>query len=438
MISDLIIGFFLSILLGAFVGVQREMKLQKSHYQDFAGFRTFTFISVLGYILGYLSFTALKNNTLITFSILGFFMLMSTSYYVLAKKHKKYISEISQITALLTFLIGILISLGEYYFAIVLSIVITTILVLGTSLHNFAKQLNMVEVYATMKFAIISFIILPVLPNKAYGPLDIPGMEVFFLKFFSESSLNEFTIFNFYHIWLMVVFISAITYVGYILMKILGAKRGILLTGVLGGLMSSTVLTSSFSLESKRFKSLANPLLIGIILASSIMFFRIIFEVAIVNANLLPNVLFLSIMGFVGLIIVLYLFTKNTKEHVGEVDQKSPFTLMPAIKFALFFFLIILLTKVFTLTFGDKGIYAIAFFSGFADVDVITLTLSKMALENTITNMTAATGIFIAALSNTIFKAGITYYVGSKELSKSAIYSYIIIVLIGLLSLIFL
>jgi len=438
MFSSLLIGFFLSILLGAFVGVQREMKLQKGHYQDFAGFRTFTFISLLGYILGYLSFEVLKSSALLVASVIGFFILMSVSYFVLTRKYKGYVSEISQITALLTFLIGILVSIQEYYFAIVLSIIISTILVLGTSLHSFAKQLNITEVYATMKFAIITFIILPILPNENYGPLDSPSLSNFFLKFFTEETLKEFAIFNFFHIWLMVVFISAITYVGYILIKIFGARRGILFTGILGGLMSSTILTSSFSLESKRLKALSSPLLIGIILASSIMFFRIIFEVIIVNVALLPEVLFLSLMGFTGLIIVVYLYTRNTKIHVGTVKQKSPFTLIPAIEFAVFFFVIIFLTKMFTIMFGDKGIYFVAFFSGFADVDVITLTLSKMALESQISNLTAATGIFIAAFSNTIFKAGITYYLGSKLLFRKAFISYAIIVIVGLISLFFL
>ena len=438
MISDLFIGIFLSVLLGALVGVQREMKIQKGNYQDFAGFRTFTFICLLGFLIGYLSFEVLNNPYLIIISIFSFFFLLIISYYVLSKKYKNYVSETSQISAMLVFLVGLFISLKMYYVSITVAIVITLFLVLGTSLHNFAKRLNSDEVFATLKFAIISFLILPILPNKSYGFLDVPFLSTILLNFFSYESLKAFEIFNLYHIWLMVVFISGITYIGYILIKVLGSRKGIFVTGVLGGLMSSTALTSSFSIESKKLKTFSSPLAIGITLASSIMFFRIIFEVAIVNWSLLGEVIFLSIMGFVGLLTGLYFYFRNSeKKHNGNFEQKSPFTLGPAIGFALFFLVILFLSKLFTILLGDEGLYLVAFFSGFADVDVITLTLSKLALDGVISNNVAATGIFIAAVANTLFKGAIAYFLGSRKLSKKVLTTFILIILTGLVTLIF-
>jgi uncharacterized membrane protein (DUF4010 family) len=437
MLDDLIVGLFLSIMLGAFIGVQREMKLQKNNYLDFAGFRTFTFISLLGYVIGYISFEVLKNPNLLIFSIVGFFILISISYYTLSIKFKNYVSETSQIVAILTFLIGTLLSLGKdyYYLAVTLTVIVASFLILGNKLHSFAKRISIKEAYATMKFALISAIVLPLLPNQNYGPMDITFLKTILLQFTSEEILIQFSIFNPYQIWFLVVIISAITYIGYILIKIVGANRGLLLTGVLGGLMSSTALTSSFSIDSKRLKNLSNPLAIGIILACSIMFFRIILEVTIVNPFLLPQVIFVSLMGFTGILISSYLLIKTKDGPVGKLDQQSPFTLKPALKFAGLFVLIIFLTQLLTLWLGDSGIYFIAFISGFLDVDAITLTLSKMALENSISNFTAAIGIFIAAVSNTIFKGGIAYYLGSKQLSKIVIYTFFIIIIIGVLSL---
>jgi uncharacterized membrane protein (DUF4010 family) len=437
MLDDLIVGLFLSIMLGAFIGVQREMKLQKNHYLDFAGFRTFTFISLLGYVIGYISFEILKDPTLLIFSIVGFFILISISYYTLSTKFKNYVSETSQIVAILTFLSGTLLSLGKdyYYLAVTLTVTVASFLVLGNKLHSFAKRISIKEAYATMKFALISAIILPILPNQNYGPMDITFLKTILLQFTSEEILIQFSIFNPYQIWFLVVIISAITYIGYILIKIVGANRGLLLTGVLGGLMSSTALTSSFSIDSKRLKNLSNPLAIGIVLACSIMFFRIILEVIIVNPSLLPQVIFVSLMGFTGIIISFYLLIKTKDSHVGKLDQQSPFTLKPALKFAGLFVLIIFLTQLLTLWLGDSGIYFIALISGFLDVDAITLTLSKMALENTISNVTAAIGIFIAAVSNTVFKGGVAYYLGSRQLSKVVIYTFFIIIIIGVLSL---
>jgi uncharacterized membrane protein (DUF4010 family) len=437
MLDDLIVGLFLSIMLGAFIGVQREMKLQKNNYLDFAGFRTFTFISLLGYIIGYISFEILENPNLLIFSILGFFILISISYYSLSIKFKNYVSETSQIVAILTFLTGTILSLGKdyYYLAIAITVIVASFLILGNKFHSFAKSISVQEAYATMKFALISAIILPILPNQNYGPMDITFLKTILLQFTSKEILTQFSIFNPYQIWFLVVIISAITYIGYILIKIVGANRGLLLTGVLGGLMSSTALTSSFSIDSKRLKNLSNPLAIGIILACSIMFFRIILEVIIVNPSLLPQVIFVSLMGFSGIIISFYLLIKTKDGHVGKLDQQSPFTLKPALKFTGLFVLIIFLTQLLTLWLGESGIYFIALISGFLDVDAITLTLSKMALENTISNTTASIGIFIAAVSNTIFKGGIAYYLGSKQLSKVIIFSFFIIIIVGVLSL---
>ena len=115
--------------------------------------------------------------------------------------------------------------------------------------------------------------------------------------------------------------------------------------------------------------------------------------------------------------------------------MESPFTLKPALIFVSLFTIIIFFTQLLTTIFGNSGLYFIALFSGFLDVDAITLTLSKMALENTISNSTAASGIFIAAVSNTVFKGGIAYYLGTSQLSKLVIYSFFVILFVGLLSL---
>lgn len=438
MINEVFAGLILSILLGALIGAQREIRQQKEHLKDFAGFRTFTFMSILGYIIGIIAFLELKENSILIVSIFGMFLLAISSYISLSKKSRNYVSITSQIIAIITFFIGILVSLKQYYFAITLAIIITTILFLGTKLHKFAKSIKKTEIFATLNFAIISFIILPLLPNRDFGPLDIPHFNELFLLFADKELLLQFQIFNPFHIWLMVVFISGITYIGYILMKTIGTERGITLTGFLGGLMSSTALTSSFSIESKKFPYLSNPLLVGTIIACSTMFFRIIFEVAIINPKLLPGVIGMTIMGIIGIAIAIYFYNSKKITHESKgIDIKSPFTLKPALKFAAFFIFILFLSELFTILFGDKGIYFVAFFSGFIDVDVITITLSRMAYEQTISDTAAQIGIFIAAVANTLFKGGIAYFLGSKEFSRRIIISFSIIIASGFGTLIF-
>ncbi len=155
----------------------------------------------------------------------------------------------------------------------------------------------------------------------------------------------------------------------------------------------------------------------------------------IVNPNLVADVLFVSIMGFAGIIVSFYLLSKNKNAKVTKMKMESPFTLKPALTFVTLFTIIIFFTQLLTTIFGNSGLYFIALFSGFLDVDAITLTLAKMAKEHTITNFTAASAIFIASVSNTVFKGGIAYYLGTKQLSKLVIGAFFIIIFVGLLSL---
>ncbi len=441
MFDDVFIGLILSILLGALVGAQREIRQQKENIADFAGFRTFTLVCLLGFFIGYLSTDILNNDNIILIGISGIFLISALAYRAITKMNPKQISTTTAITAILTFILGIIINLGHYQLSIAFAILITTILFLGNSLHKFAKKVTEKEAFATLKFAIISLIILPILPNKNYSLLDFPILGELFSSqtIIDKSLLASLDVFNFYHIWLMVVFISGIGYAGYILMRTIGAEKGILVTGFLGGFMSSTALTSSFSIESKKINYLSNPLAVGTIIACSTMFFRVIVEIAIINPDLLLGITILfSIMGFTGYILALKLFFKKNINHKKKIDVESPFSLGPAMKFAALFVIVIFVSKLFAIILGDSGIYLVAFFSGFADVDAITISLANLAMQNDISNTTAQIGIVLAAFANTIVKGGIAYYLGSRNYSKPIITIFSIIILIGLISLLFL
>lgn len=436
MFPEVFVGFIISSLLGAVVGSQREIRQQKQRMTDFAGFRTFTLICVLGFLIGYLSFDVFESTDLILVGIAGIFILTSIAYMVVSKIYSRQISIIGEVSAIITFIIGILVSIQEYHLAITIAIFISSILFLGSYLHKFAKKITVNEVFASLKFAIISLVILPFLPNQNYGPLDIPLLREI-LESQSLISLNflaQLNVFNPFTIWFMVILISGIAYVGYILMKTLGADKGILITGFLGGLMSSTALTSSFAIESKRMKYLSNPLSVGIIIASATMFIRVLVEVTIFNSNLLYGLISpLILMFIVGYIVAYHIFKKEKLNHVKKMKLESPFSLGPALKFAIFFVFVVFMTKAFSLNFGDKGIYLLAFLSGIADVDAITISLATLALSGEISQSSAVIGIFLASISNTIFKGGIAYYLGSKKLSRNVMISFMVIIGSGLL-----
>ncbi len=439
MIDNIFFGLILSALLGALVGVEREIRLQKEKITDFAGFRTYTLISVLGFLLGFLAFDIFENSYFLLTGIFGIFMAIIFAYRAVTKMSPTSVSLISEVSAIVVFIIGVLVSISYYYFAIFLSILLTGTLFLGNAFHSFAKHLKQKEMYATLKFAIISLIILPILPNENYSPLDFPIIGDILLSFniFDPTLLESLDIFNFFYIWLMVVLISGIGYFGYIMMKLFGTEKGILFTGFLGGLMSSTALTSSFAIESRKLSYLSSPLIVGTVIASSIMFFRIIVEVAIINPSLLPNILLVFlIMGFSGILIAVFIFKRKRLNHVKKFNLKSPFAFWPAFKFGIFFVFILFLAKLFSILFGDSGIYLVAFFSGLADVDAITITLSTLSAEGSISQLAATIGIMIAAVTNTIFKGAIAFYLGSKEFGKGVMIAFGSIILIGIISLI--
>ena len=439
MYYNLLVGLILSSLLGALIGSQREVRQQQFNVKDFAGFRTFTLISIFGFLLGVISIYILKNYDIVLIGIFGIFAILILAYRALSKIYPNNISATTEISALITFLIGFLVSENFYLFSITITIFVATILYLGTRLHKFSKKLKETEIFATLKFAIISLIILPLLPNKDYTLLNMPYVGKIFSsqKLISLSLLSKINVFNFYHIWLMVVFISGISYVGYILMKTIGAEKGIQVTGFLGGLMSSTAVTSSFSIESKDLNYLSIPLAVGIIIACSTMFFRIIFEVLVLNYEMVGGiVIVLSIMGLVGYGLGYYLFKKNKMNHVKKIDFNSPFTIIPAIKFSIFFLVVLFLSKLFSILYGSNGIYLLSFFSGLSDVDAITISLSNLAKSGGVPILTAQIGVIIAAFTNTAVKGGIAYYFGSKKLSKKIIYVFSIVFVVGFLALI--
>jgi uncharacterized membrane protein (DUF4010 family) len=291
------------------------------------------------------------------------------------------------------------------------------------------------ELYAVVKFALISLVVLPILPNKNYSPLDIPGLGDLLLGLIIDSSiLANVDVFNFYHIWLMVVFIAAINFIGYFLVKMIGSKKGYGVLGFVGGLVSSTAVTLSMAGESKKQKFFS-PFILATIIAASIMFIRIIFEVAVVNSLLLKDLFFPMVsMAVVGLSIafIFYKRKKNTKKKAKEIEIEQPFALKPALKFGLFFLLVLLVSKVTQLAFGNMGIYVTSILSGLADVDAITLSMASLSKSGNISNFVATTAIFLATVSNTLVKAGIVYFLGNKKFGKIIFWIFLLILLVGL------
>jgi uncharacterized membrane protein (DUF4010 family) len=213
-------------------------------------------------------------------------------------------------------------------------------------------------------------------------------------------------------------------------MKWFGDK-GIAISAILGGLISSLAVDSNLAHRSKRDLNLFHVLTLGVVLANLVMLVRIMTIIFITN-----NLLFWDLLLPFGILELLSLFFgyflwKKAKNVSGDFELKSPFTLLPALKFAALFALIIALTKLVNIYFSSTGVYAISFLSGFADLNAITLSLSHLA-KTTISMDTAVTGIMLAVLTNMGVKGGIAYFMGSREFSRSVLVFYGVLILVGI------
>jgi uncharacterized membrane protein (DUF4010 family) len=234
----------------------------------------------------------------------------------------------------------------------------------------------------------------------------------------------------------MVVFISGINFLGYILIKIVGPKRGIAISGLLGGLASSTATTLSFSQRSKTQTGLDKPFAVAIVVGWVIMFIRIIIEVAVINIRLLPYVWpVMTAMSSVGLVYALYLFFSQKTIDEEELSLSNPFELGPAIKFGLIYALVLLVSKAAQIYIGDKGLYFTSFLVGLADVDAITLSIADLTrVGGGTTLMTGRLAIFFAAVSNTASKGTLVFTLGSKTLRRHILPALLLMLGIGLIS----
>ncbi|MBU0667064.1 MAG: MgtC/SapB family protein [Nanoarchaeota archaeon] len=413
--------FLLALLLGALIGAERERFAKLRDEYLFGGIRTFMFISLLGALSAYIA--EMYFSWFIAFSFSAVLILIAISYFAATKFSKgASIGLTAEITGLLVFIIGLITFKGELIFAVVLAIIITTVLYMRDTLHKLIKKVSREEMYGTLIFAIIAFVILPFLPNQTYGPLDV---------------------FNPYKIWLMVVFISGLGYVGYILIKLLGSKKGLGLTGFLGGLVSSTAVTMSFATSSKTEKNAKTVRLFvfATLIANAVMFVRVIIEVYVVNRMILGKLLIpLGVMFIVALAGAFYMWlsSKNSttitnKAQKIEVTHTSPLSLGPALKFGLLFGVVLFVIKFAQIYFGNKGIFLASLVSGFVDVDAITLSMASLA-GTEISAKVAATAITIAVMSNTVIKFIYAAIFGSKSFRKSLGVVFALMMVAGIVS----
>ncbi len=408
--------FGVALLIGSLIGLEREFIQQHLKEPDFAGIRTFALIALLGALSAFLSQElGVLTPALVAFG--GLILLVVSSYVGALLRTRAEEGITTEVAAMLVFLLGGLTFWEPVEVAGALAVIVALLLSMKGRLHEAIRRMSREDLRVALEFGLVSAVILPLLPNRTLDPLNV---------------LNPF------QIWLLVVFVSGIGFAGYVLIKALGAERGTGLAAILGGIVSSTATTISFAGRSKTSPQLSRVFSMAIILASGVMFPRVWFEVLVIHRPLIRLIsLPLGLMLAASLLMVwLFWRQRHSDQHLTDHDQEAvkvanPLKLSTAITFGLVFAIVLVAVKVAQLLLGTTGVYIAALISGLADVDAITLSVSKLASTGQLPDQVAATAIAIAALMNTLSKAIIAYVVGTVDLRRVVLRPFAIILIAG-------
>ena len=389
----------IALAIGLLIGIERGWQERDAKEGSrIAGVRTYGLVGLLG---GASAWLARQIDVLfLGFCFMAVGALFITVHVLKLRRSSEDVGITSLVAALLVFVLGALAGLGEVAIAVAAAVIATLLLGYKPMLHRWVNALEGRELQAGIKLLLISVVLLPVLPNEAYGPWQ---------------AINP------HKIWWMVVLIAAISFVGYFAMKIGGARHGTVFTGLFGGLAASTAVTLHFSRMARLHKGMTTLLASGILIACGTMLPRMLLVASIINRDLFRQLLVPAGVMALSLYMpaVYYWRMSHGKDDTAESPVKNPLELKVALSFGLLLVVIMLLAKALQIWLGDTGVLVLAAVSGVADVDAVTLSLAHMSEEG-LNVQVAVTGIVIAAAVNNLFKAGFALFVGDRGLGIHA------------------
>ncbi len=373
----------MALLLGALIGLEREVHqatMEDAAY--FGGIRTFPLIALCGALSAFVAAQVWAPFIGVALGVMGLLLVAS---YVQTSRTARAGGVTTEVSGLLTFMLGVMAEHRLFAEAFALAVAVMGLLRMKRMLHQFSHSLDSSDMEAILKFGVVSAIILPLLPDHNYGP---PPYDVF----------------NPRHVWFVVVLISAISFAGYIAIRLLGPGRGLPLTGLFGGLVSSTAVTISFARRVVERPNLALLLALGVIAANLVMVPRIALVVAAVDASLLmtlaPGLIAMLLAGAIPFAVLWRLRGEEGRPADAALQFANPLRLSTAITFGLLFAVVLALVQVAQVHLSDRGTYLVAILSGAPDVNAIVLSLAKLHSAGDISGPVATRGILLAAVSN--------------------------------------
>jgi len=391
-------NFATALLIGALLGIERERHRREHDEQTIGGLRTFILFALIGALGGWLTL-ALDSPWILAAALVASLAPVLAGYVISARTQPDALGLTTELAAVAACLLGAMTMLGYRELAVGLGVAVAAVLAYKQPLHGLVQKLDREDVYAGLRLLIATFIVLPLLPDD---PIDPWGA-------LRPQSL-----------WMLVLLISTLSLVGYVATRLLGANRGIPLTGITGGLVSSTAVTLAFSRQSRdpAYAGAADSLASGILLAWAVMFVRVIVEVLVVNRALLGAVLApFAAMAATAAAAALYLRHRaGAGERTAGVPLTNPFSLRAAAKFAAFFALVLLVVKIVQTYAPGRGVYYVAALAGTTDVDAITLSMAQYARSGS--TQVAVQAITVAALTNTVIKTAMVGILADTRLRR--------------------
>lgn len=379
----------IALLLGLLVGLQRERA--EAHMP---GLRTFPLITIFGAVAALLG--SHFGGWILFAGLLGVTFLLFFPNWFRMHSESPDPGLTTSVAVLLMYAVGAALMVLRIEIGIALGAGVAVLLQFKPEMRRFAERLGSDDIKAIMQFALISGIILPVLPNQTYGPYEV---------------LNPF------NVWLMVVLIVGMSLAGYIMYKFWGQDAGILVGGVLGGAISSTATTVSYAQRTREQPRLAGSAAVIVMIASTVLFARVFVEVSLVNAEMLENGLVpLCILAALTLAPALFVWQRVHRHPEPMPEPKNPTHLRPAIIFALIYAVMLLVLAAVKDWVGSAGLYPVAAISGLTEMDAITLSIARMSLEDKQLVTEGWRLIAVAAVTNMLTKAVLAGILGSREL----------------------
>jgi uncharacterized membrane protein (DUF4010 family) len=389
---DTLPQFITSLAIGLLIGLERERNPSAK-----AGLRTFALVAIFGTLCALLT-SKLDTPWLL---IAG---LLAVAGMIIAAYHNKPVEAddpgtTTVIALLLCYGLGAMIWFGLAKLAVMLAIAVTALLYFKPELRGMSQRLTRSDLVAVLQFSVLTFIVLPILPDQNYGPYQA---------------------FNPHQAWLMVVLISGISLAGYTALHVVGTRYGAPLLGFLGGLVSSTATTLLYAKNSKNNPAMSQLAAAIIVIASMVVLLRLLVLSAVVAYDALSGLLPVLAGGFLfGLVVALYNWRKTintTKLNIPETA--NPAELRTALGFGLLY-VIVLLGAAWMQDFaGSRGLYAVALVSGLTDVDAITLSSLRLFNLGQLNEHQAVTSITLAFIANLAFKFGMVIFIGGKNLAR--------------------